>query len=272
MADVVVRGVRFHVQQLGPPEREKKAPEARPTVIFLHGLVMDNLSSYYFTVANRVAEFAEVLLYDLRGHGRSERPREGYGLGEMVADLADLLASCGVKGPLHLVGNSFGGLLALAFAIAHPERVAGLVLIDAHVSNDRWGAEMAATLGVQGQARDEMIVKHFSNWLGRHSARKRTRLAERAEALVYGTSLLADLETSPPISEEALAALKAPVLCLYGEHSDVLERGEWVAARLPNVELRVLPGCSHSVLWEATTTVRDAIIEWVRRDTERSDR
>src|SRR5436305_9605632 len=110
MADVVANGVRHHVQRLGRGER---------TVVFVHGLVMDNLSSFYFTLANPVAETAEVMLYDLRGHGMSERPASGYSVAELVADLAALVGDRQVA----LVGNSFGGLVALAFAAAHPERV-----------------------------------------------------------------------------------------------------------------------------------------------------
>ena len=129
MADVVANGVRHHVQRLGGGRR---------TVVFLHGLVMDNLSSLYFTLANPVAAGADVVLYDLRGHGRSERPAAGYRVDDLVADLGALLDALGVDGPVDLVGNSFGGLLALAFAAAAPARVAGLALVDAHDGADGW--------------------------------------------------------------------------------------------------------------------------------------
>src|SRR5512133_2303707 len=114
MADVTANGVRHHVQRLGAGDR---------TVVFVHGLVMDNLSSFYFTLANPVASFADVVLYDLRGHGMSERPARGYRVVDLVADLAALLDALGIAHPVALVGNSFGGLVALAFAAAHPERV-----------------------------------------------------------------------------------------------------------------------------------------------------
>src|SRR5436305_2133211 len=103
MADVVANGVRHHVQRLGHGDR---------LVVFVHGLVMDNLSSFYFTLANPVAASCEVMLYDLRGHGMSERPVRGYGVTDLVADLAALVGDRRVT----LVGNSFGGLVALAFA------------------------------------------------------------------------------------------------------------------------------------------------------------
>ena len=248
MADVVANGVRHHVQRLGTGER---------AVVFVHGLVMDNLSSFYFTLANPVAEHASVMLYDLRGHGMSERPAANYRVADFVADLAALTSDLPA---FDLVGNSFGGLLALAFAAAHPGRVGKLALIDAHTGTEGWAAQMTATLGLQGAARDAKIAESFQSWLGRHSERKRNRLAESAKALVEGTSLVADLRESPRLD---VSGITCPTLALYGEKSDVRDHGEALAAQLPACTLELFPGCSHSVLWEATAEVRDRITRFV---------
>ncbi len=258
MPDVLARDLRFHAQRLGPRSEGS-------IVVLLHGLVMDNLSSLYFTLAGPLARVTEVLLYDLRGHGRSERPASGYGLDDMVADLDAVLAALAVDRPLILVGNSFGALLALAYATKCPGRVVGAALLDGHLGEAGWSTRMAATLGLTGAARDQRIGDSFGGWLGRHGGRKATRLAESAAALVHDTSLVRDLSGSRALDDDALRRVACPVLALYGEASDLRAEAERAARVFPACELRVLPGCTHSILWEATDRVRHDVLEFVTR-------
>ena len=58
-------------------------------------------------------------------------------------------------------------------------------------------------------------------------------------------------------------AITAPTLALYGEHSDVRDRGEALAAALPHATLEIVPGCTHSILWEATALVRARVLAWL---------
>ena len=260
MAEVTVNGLRFHYQSLGSGQGDDRL------VVFLHGLVMDNLSSWYFTVANPVAVHAEVLLYDLRGHGKTERPEDGYTVDGHVDDLVALLDALGhSERPLELVGNSFGGLLAVAFALRHPDRVRGLALIDAQVHDEAWGEEMRTSLGLQGEELEDAIATNFQQWLGRHSERKRNRLGKNAYELVYQTSLVEDLCASPVPDMKTLEDLTFPVRALYGEDSDVRARGERLVAGFSTCDLSIHPGCTHSVLWEETNLVRDELLSWTTR-------
>jgi pimeloyl-ACP methyl ester carboxylesterase len=255
VAELDANGVTLHVQRLGT---------APPTVLFLHGLVMDNLSSFYFTLANPVAQIAQAVLVDLRGHGRSQRPPTGYGLRDLQADLAALITALEVRGPLHLVGNSFGGLLALALAADAPGRFASLVLLDAHLGRRGWGDAMADTLSLKGEARDQAIAEGFAHWLGRNSQRKSSRLAATATALVEHTSLLSDLRSSPPLEEAQLRQITCPVLALYGEQSDLRAEARALPGILPQVRLELRADCTHSILWEQTEWVKEQLLAWLR--------
>ena len=257
MAELEARGLRFHVQRLGAGPR---------TAVFVHGLVMDNLSSWFFTVANPVARVAEVLLYDLRGHGRSERPSTGYRVEDMVADLDALLDAAGLAGrKVELVGNSFGGLLAIAYALAHPERVSGLALVDANMSDEMWGPGVAEKFRATGAERDQLIARYAYQWAGRHSERKSTRLAKIAEELVYRTSLVDDLAASPPLTDDDLARIACPVLALYGDRSELRDRAERLERVLPQIDVRWFEGCTHLLLWEAADRVEAALVQWMTR-------
>ncbi|HZE02118.1 MAG TPA: alpha/beta fold hydrolase [Pseudonocardiaceae bacterium] len=256
MAEIIAGGVRFHVQRLTPRHRLRQ-PEH--PVVFIHGLGMDNLSSFYYTLANPVAHAgAEVILYDLRGHGLSERPRTGYQVRDSVADLVGLLDALAIEGPVHLVGNSYGGIVALDFAVTHPDRVASMVLIEAHFNVAGWAEQIAAE-----QSRMEIAfgTNAASDWL-HQLGRKVTRLVEMADDLLNRTTFLADLTTVQPIPMSRLRNLRCPVRAVYGEHSDVVGYARKLNEYLPHCELTVLAGCGHSVLMDATSALREIVLDW----------
>ncbi len=111
--------------------------------------------------------------------------------------------------------------------------------------------------------RDQRIAESFKHWLGRNSARKRSKLADNARALVEGTSLVADLKGSPPVSEDELRRVKCPVLALYGEQSDLRPEAEALPASVPQAKVIIRPGSTHSILWEATGWVKDQLLSWL---------
>src|SRR5689334_20350545 len=115
MAQVGARGVSFHVQELGDGA-------GRPPVVMLHGLLLGSMASWYFTTAPVLAAGRRVMLFDLRGHGLSGRPKDGYDVATMAGDLGALVEARfgAADGPVDLVGHSYGALVALRFAIDHP--------------------------------------------------------------------------------------------------------------------------------------------------------
>lgn len=265
MPHVDANGLRFHVQVLshgGDAGGRAGATAPRPKVVMLHGLVADNLSSYYYTIANPLGLVADAYLYDLRGHGRTEVPKSGYAVVDHVTDLRALLAAWSIDEPVHLVGNSFGGVVALQFAHLFPERVASLVLIEAHFATEGWGEHMAGSLALAAFGLDEVGVK---DWIDRNATRKVSRLARHSEHLFLDTTLIDDLQGEQPFPYRSLAAIDRPTLAIYGEGSDILDRAHDLREHLPRCELHVVPGCSHSVLFEATPFVREHAVDWVTR-------
>jgi pimeloyl-ACP methyl ester carboxylesterase len=254
MPEIDYDGVKIHFERLGP--------NGADAVVFIHGLVMDNLASFYFSVANAVSEKHDVVLYDLRGHGKSSQTAIGYKIDDMVGDLHALILGT-VNGAVHLVGNSFGGVVAVSFVQKYPELAKSIVLIDAHLGDAGFADQMADTLSLQGEERDRQIAKSFEHWLGRHSERKRNRLAKHAEDLITRTSLVADIRSTPPLEPNDLRSLTLPILALYGEHSDLRAKNQQLLAALPNCRIKILAGCTHAILWEATAQLRAEIASFL---------
>jgi 3-oxoadipate enol-lactonase len=102
-------------------------PANAPVLAFVNSLGTDH--RIWDSVAASLAPRFRLLRYDMRGHGLSDAPPGVYSLDEHVADLAGLLDAAGI-GRMVLIGVSVGGLIAQGFALAHPDRLAGLVLLD----------------------------------------------------------------------------------------------------------------------------------------------
>lgn len=231
-----VRGIGVHAVCLGEG----------PPVVMVHGLLVGSLAQWYFTTAPALAPKHRVVLYDLRGHGRSERPGTGYDLPTLAADLAGLLAALAIDGPVDLVGHSYGALVALHYARTHPVR--RLVLVDAPLPPSDAGVFAATPAELVDALPDGIRLT-------------RRRLAALA-ALTADTTLLADIAAEPDLDDDALAEVACPTLCLYGERSACLPAGERLARVLPDATLRTLPA-GHFAPVEVPGAVTGAVVEFL---------
>ncbi|WP_162599720.1 alpha/beta fold hydrolase [Nocardioides solisilvae] len=266
MPHVQANGLSFHVQVIRGDDASSPASSAassagpRPPVVMLHGLVIDNLSSWFYTLAHPLALTCDVHLYDLRGHGRTDQPPTGYGVDRQVDDLVALLDAWGLDEPVHLFGNSFGAVVALALANRHPERVASLFLVEAHFAVEGWAEHMAGSLALAAFGLDENTSQE---WIENNADRKMSRLARRAERFLADTTLIQDLKEEQPIGW--LPQISCPVRAMYGSESDILHLAEALETQIPGCELEIVPGTTHSLLTERSELVRERALEWMAR-------
>ena len=257
MPYVQANGLKFHVQVLTEPAKDGET-RPRPKAVMLHGLVIDNLSSWFYTLGHPLAQQTDVHLADLRGHGRTEIADSGYSVADHVADLLDLLEAWEIDEPIHFFGNSFGCVVGLALAKQHPEKVASLFLIEAHFSVPGWGEHMAGTLALAAFGLDEVAVRE---WLATEADRKTSRLAKRTEKLFFASTLIDDLKAESPI--DWLSEIQCPVFAIYGSQSDILDRARELEAKVPQCTLEVVPDASHSLLIENSSLIKARAFEWL---------
>jgi 2-succinyl-6-hydroxy-2,4-cyclohexadiene-1-carboxylate synthase len=227
-------------------------------------------------VAAGLRDTHRTLSVDLVGHGRSAAPRDAaaYSMTACVAQLASVLDKLNVH-DAHWIGYSMGGRAALAFAVAHPARVASALLVGTsagildpqqraeRVRDDEALAERIEREGVEAFV-DFWMSQSFLVDARRLGARdvaeaRKMRLANSAHGLA--ASLRGMGSGAQPPLHGGLARVGAPICLAVGEE-DLKFRALAVemAQQLPNARVEIVPEAGHS----AHTDNRSAFLELAR--------
>jgi len=226
-----------------------------------------------------VAQGFRVVLWDFRGHGRSEVPDDpgAYSMEQVVDDLGRVLDWAAPATPAVLGGLSFGGLASLHFALRAPARVSGLLLVDSGPgfknpeAQKRWeaGVEKTASFlerkGMQAfvASRATALTIGSRPELPAAQAALRAIAAQQPKGLAHFGRRVAAL--APPVIDE-LASIRIPALVIVGEHDAAYQRAAQVMqARLPLAELVSIPGAGHIVNIEAAETFNAAVLRFLER-------
>ena len=222
----------------------------KPRLVLIHSLGLD--TSVWDGVVAVAARDFEILAYDCRGHGESERRAGPYTARQFADDLASLLDDCDWPSAI-LAGCSMGGCVAQAFADAYAQRASALALIDttawygpAAVENWRKRSEKAAEDGFE-----RMLPSQLDRWFGKSF---RLAHADRVHALarVFLANDLACYQASCALLggedlRSTLAAIRVPVSVVVGEEdfATPVAMSQDLHAAIPGSTLTVIPGGRH---------------------------
>jgi pimeloyl-ACP methyl ester carboxylesterase len=243
-----------------------------PAVVLVHGFGLD-LRMWDPQVEHLAARF-RVVRYDCRGFGASGPfdPAVPYThAGDLVA-LLDHLAI----GRAALAGLSFGGRVVLQTALAAPDRVAGLALLDAVLDGVPWDPESADALDeLARQVQAGGVRAGRAAWLAHplfDAARQRPELAGQLAAMVAGYPGQHWLGQDPqrparPQPFDALEDVAAPTLVAVGDQDvpGFREMSAVLARRVPGAEYRVVAGAGHMVNMEQPAAVNDLLTRFLAR-------
>lgn len=211
-------------------------------------------SAYWEPIAKRLEGRVDLFGFDMPGHGRSGPWAEQPG-GTDFHTAVTRIAAAFIDRPLDLIGHSLGATVALRIAVAAPEAVRSLTLIepvlfaaasDADQSvRDR---EMAACLA---EGRPEEAVRHFIDVWGVHPFDDLPPVVRQTMIdqirLVASTDETLSRDGANILGDGGLEQIDAPVLIVAGERSPpVIHRiADALADRLPDVGRAIVPDAGH---------------------------
>lgn len=223
-------------------------------VLLVHSLA--GKSAHWSGQLEHVRPTSRAVALDLRGHGRSEPPKNGdYSMAGMTRDIEAVVDTLGI-GKFVLVGHSMGGGVALVYAGAHPDRVAGLLLLDPIGDGKQTPADEIKSF-MEGLASNyDSVIQGYWSQIAGPEASIRERLlsdlrATPSETVIQGFEEVMRFDPDP-----ALAGYKGPKLSVVTPYNDqpfslhrlgagfphqvVTETGHWIQLDKPEEFNRML--------------------------------
>ena len=250
-----VNGLRVHYLDWGYP--------SAPPVVCVHGYTSS--AQAFNALARHFQSRFRIIAPDVRGHGESAwSPTEAYQYHDQISDLAGFVDQLGLE-QFTLIGTSMGGIIAMAYAGAHPERLVRLVINDIGPDAEVGSQRITQTVGDRpdefASLEDAMAYRRLvSPITARRSAEDQRELAlgvlrQRPDGRwvwkmdpAYIRQRVQQGPPPRPALWPALQRISCPTLVVWGRESDVLSEAQ--ARRmvdvLPQAELVAVPGVGHA--------------------------
>ncbi len=238
------------------------ASGAGPAVVFLHGVGL-NQSIW----AEQVKAFSPghtVITYDLLGHGKSAAAPADAGLDDWVLQLERLAAELAID-RFTLVGFSFGGMIAQAFAARHADRIDKLVLMSTvYGRSEQERAGVVARLDVaQREGPSAIIAAALSRWFSPGFGRDNPDMIKTYDAMLRANdpqSFLAAytcFATGDKALVNQLAGFDRPVLVMTGEldMGSTPDMARRMAGVIPGASCSIVPDARHMMPVELPAVV-----------------
>ena len=245
-------------------------------LLFGHGL--GNSSGEWTGQIPAFSQRYRFITWDARGHGRSDSPseREQYSLQISAEDLRGLMDHLDID-KAYVGGLSMGGGIAARFAVAHPERVAALLIIDSSSASGlpmspdmramrEKSIELAETQGMGALA--DYVVQSNPNLRSPVEAGPEALKALRQRFLAldstgYANTIRAMLELDFPT--DRLPEITAPTLVLVGELDPAREAAHLTHTKIPGSEYVVIPGAGHISNLDKPDEFNSCVLEFLQK-------
>ena len=268
---VAVDSGRTRVRVDGDPDN--------PPILLLHG-VGRSLEDWA-TQWERLAGTYYVITLDVPGFGFSSRPTESMTLASLARGVADTLDALGEQRPLHVIGNSLGGAVALQLLLLQPQRVASLVL----VNSAAFGREVTMllrmlTLPVIGRIATRRTTRASARLLeraifadrslaSRHRIEHAVAIGRQPDSGVVMREIARELATGRGVKQAWRAELSSaaaqhprPTLIIWGDRDRVLPAHHLATAQrlMPHAKTHLFNGIGHMPQLECPDEFADLVL------------
>jgi 3-oxoadipate enol-lactonase len=237
-----------------------------PALFLFHSLLSDRAS--FDAIVPRLSRSFRVIVPELPGFGGSNAVTGGLAA---VADRMAEVVSEARGGDTIVLGNGYGGFVALQMAIRHPGIATRLILSDCGAAFSEAGREafrnMAAVSKTRGlQAITDVAMRRLfaPEFQAQHPELMRDRrdafLRTGPEVLQAACEALAELDLRPQLEQ-----VRIPVLVLVGEHDEATPppMSRELVAGLPSARLKIIPGCAHVPQLQSPQVFLEAIGDFI---------
>ena len=265
-------GLTVHVRDQGPRDGQ--------AVILIHGSNA-SLQTWEPWVARLQDEY-RVISLDLPGHGLTGiNPSGVYDYPSYAAVVDQVMQKLGIPSAI-IAGNSMGGGVAWTYALAHPDKVAGLVLVDAAGAPN--ASSRKAPIGFRIARMP--IIKEFARVIMPRAMFESSLKTSISNAAIITPQMVdrywelnrypgnreatmlrfAVAQKSRPVTPAQLAEIKAPVLILWGAEDNLIpvSSGQWFHKNLPGSKLIIYPKVGHIPMEEVPDRSAADLTSWVK--------
>jgi len=231
VSDVTRSGLSIHFEVEGSGE----------PLVLLHGALASLETWRMEGLVPEVASQFRLVLIDLRGHGRSDKPHDpvAYLISEQVADVVAVLDEIGIASA-HVCGFSLGALVAVRLAAEHPARVRSLVTIGLPPWN--LGFDDVPRRPAEVDWAEDLEQHGMAGMIESATAEGRMGWAAmfRDSDPLAMAALLREADLEPAVSGFLIGDLALPMTCLWGERD-----AEPMAPLPPQARVIIVPGADH---------------------------
>lgn len=230
-----------------------------PALLLTHGY--SATSQMWQGQIDALAKAHTLVIWDMRGHGRSDSPEDPtlYSEPHTVADMAALLELVGAKSAI-VGGLSLGGYMSLAFNRVHPERVRALLIIDTGPGFKKDEAREGWNTYALGTA--ERYEREGLGLLAEATAERRTAQHSSAHGLALAARGMLTQRDAGVMN--SLPEIRVPSLVVVGsEDKPFLAASDYMAARIPGAKKVVIEGAGHASNIDRPEAFNAAVVDFL---------